>query len=92
MTLTIGFYRQMLPNLTEWQNSPPEGTPKLLVISSGIQEANKETNIMHMEGMELLIILAAKTMRPNDAREYPRRAAHGTCESSSSCDALLCSA
>jgi methylamine dehydrogenase accessory protein MauD len=36
-----GFCQQMLPNLKEWEENPPEGAPNLLVISSGTKEANE---------------------------------------------------
>ncbi len=45
MTFTVGFCQQMLSNLTEWQNKPPKVAPKLLVVSSGMQEANKEMGL-----------------------------------------------
>jgi hypothetical protein len=35
----------MLPDLIEWENKPPEGAPKLLVLSAGTAEANKEMNL-----------------------------------------------
>ena len=31
----------MLPDLKEWEANPPEGTPKLLVVSAGTVEANE---------------------------------------------------
>ena len=37
-----GFCQQMLPDLREWEVNPPKGAPKLLVVSEGSQEANKE--------------------------------------------------
>jgi thiol-disulfide isomerase/thioredoxin len=36
-----GFCQQMLPDLKEWEENPPEGAPKLLVVSAGTQESNK---------------------------------------------------
>jgi peroxiredoxin/uncharacterized membrane protein YphA (DoxX/SURF4 family) len=36
-----GFCQQMLPDLKAWDERPPEGPPKLLVVSSGTVEANK---------------------------------------------------
>jgi methylamine dehydrogenase accessory protein MauD len=40
-----GFCQQMLPDLKEWESNPPNGAPKLLVISAGTQEANKDMNL-----------------------------------------------
>ncbi|MDQ3964943.1 MAG: peroxiredoxin family protein, partial [Actinomycetota bacterium] len=40
-----GFCQQMLPNLKEWEANPPEGAPKLLVISAGTVEANEEMDL-----------------------------------------------
>jgi thiol-disulfide isomerase/thioredoxin len=37
-----GFCQQMLPDLKEWEATSPEGAPKLLVVSAGSEEANKE--------------------------------------------------
>jgi len=37
-----GFCQQMLPELKEWEQNPPDGAPKLLVVSSGTKEANRE--------------------------------------------------
>ncbi len=36
-----GFCQQMLPDLKEWEANPPEGAPKLLVVSTGSKEANE---------------------------------------------------
>jgi peroxiredoxin/uncharacterized membrane protein YphA (DoxX/SURF4 family) len=36
-----GFCQQMLPDLKEWEENPPEGAPNLLVISAGTKEANE---------------------------------------------------
>ena len=36
-----GFCQQMLPDLKEWEANPPEGAPKLLLVSAGTQEANE---------------------------------------------------
>ncbi len=35
----------MLPDLKEWEESPSEGAPKLLVVSAGAVEANKEMGL-----------------------------------------------
>jgi thiol-disulfide isomerase/thioredoxin len=40
-----GFCQQMLPDLREWEANPPEEAPKLLVVSAGTEEANKEMNL-----------------------------------------------
>src|ERR687890_184241 len=37
-----GFCQQMLPDLKEWETDPPAGAPRLLVVSAGAQEANRE--------------------------------------------------
>lgn len=36
-----GFCQQMLPNLKEWEEKPPERAPTLLLISAGTEDANK---------------------------------------------------
>jgi thiol-disulfide isomerase/thioredoxin len=36
-----GFCQQMLPDLKKWEANPPEGAPKLLVVSAGTEEANE---------------------------------------------------
>jgi len=36
-----GFCQQMLPDLKEWKENPPEGAPNPLVISAGTKEANE---------------------------------------------------
>jgi thiol-disulfide isomerase/thioredoxin len=36
-----GFCQQMLPDLQEWEGNPPEGAPKLLMVSAGTKEANE---------------------------------------------------
>ena len=36
-----GFRQQMLPDLKEWEENPPEGAPRLLVVSAGTKEANE---------------------------------------------------
>jgi thiol-disulfide isomerase/thioredoxin len=41
-----GFCQQMLPDLKEWETNPPEGAPKLLVVSAGGEEANKAMDLM----------------------------------------------
>jgi peroxiredoxin len=40
-----GFCQQMLPDLREWEQNPPEDAPKLLVVSAGTQEANREQGL-----------------------------------------------
>jgi methylamine dehydrogenase accessory protein MauD len=40
-----GFCQQMLPDLKQWEANPQEGAPKLLVISVGPAEANKEMGL-----------------------------------------------
>jgi thiol-disulfide isomerase/thioredoxin len=40
-----GFCQQMLPDLKDWEANPPEGPPKLLVVSAGTPEANKEMGL-----------------------------------------------
>jgi peroxiredoxin/uncharacterized membrane protein YphA (DoxX/SURF4 family) len=40
-----GFCQQMLPDLKEWEAHTPEDAPKLLVVSAGSEEANKEMGL-----------------------------------------------
>jgi thiol-disulfide isomerase/thioredoxin len=40
-----GFCQRMLPNLKTWEEDQPEGAPKLLVVSAGTEEANKEMGL-----------------------------------------------
>jgi thiol-disulfide isomerase/thioredoxin len=40
-----GFCQQMLPDLKEWEANSPEGAPRLLVVSAGSEEANKEMDL-----------------------------------------------
>ena len=40
-----GFCQQMLDDLKEWESNPPEGAPKLLVVSAGTEEANQEMGL-----------------------------------------------
>jgi peroxiredoxin len=40
-----GFCQQMLPDLKELEENPPEGTPNLLVVSAGPEEANREMGL-----------------------------------------------
>jgi peroxiredoxin/uncharacterized membrane protein YphA (DoxX/SURF4 family) len=40
-----GFCQQMLPDLKEWEATSPEDAPKLLVVSAGAEEANKEMGL-----------------------------------------------
>jgi peroxiredoxin len=40
-----GFCQSMLPGLKELEENPPEGTPKLLVVSAGPAEANREQGL-----------------------------------------------
>jgi len=40
-----GFCQQMLPDLKEWEPTSPEDAPKLLVVSAGSEEANKEMGL-----------------------------------------------
>jgi peroxiredoxin len=41
-----GFCQQMLPELKEWEATSPEDAPKLLVVSAGAEEANKEMGLI----------------------------------------------
>jgi peroxiredoxin len=40
-----GFCQQMLPDLKEWEENPPEGAPRLLVVSAGTAEANRQMGL-----------------------------------------------
>ena len=40
-----GFCQQMLPDLKEWEATSSEGAPKLLVVSAGSEEANREMDL-----------------------------------------------
>jgi methylamine dehydrogenase accessory protein MauD len=40
-----GFCQQMLADLKEWDSKAPEGPPKLLVVSAGSEEANREMGL-----------------------------------------------
>jgi peroxiredoxin/uncharacterized membrane protein YphA (DoxX/SURF4 family) len=40
-----GFCQQMLPDLKEWEASSPEDAPKLVVVSAGTEEANREMKL-----------------------------------------------
>jgi len=40
-----GFCQQMLPDLKAWEATSPEDTPKLLVVSAGSEEANREMGV-----------------------------------------------
>jgi TatA/E family protein of Tat protein translocase len=40
-----GFCQQMLPDLKEWEQNPPEEAPNLLVVSTGTKEAKREMGL-----------------------------------------------
>jgi len=40
-----GFCQQMLPDLKEWEAGAPDGAPKLVVVSAGTEEANREMGL-----------------------------------------------
>jgi thiol-disulfide isomerase/thioredoxin len=40
-----GFCQQMLPDLKDWEANSPENPPKLLVVSAGSEEANREMGL-----------------------------------------------
>jgi peroxiredoxin len=40
-----GFCQQMLPDIKQWEANQPEGAPKLLFVSAGTQEANREMGL-----------------------------------------------
>ena len=40
-----GFCQQMLPDLKEWEENRPEDAPRLLVVSAGTEEANREMGL-----------------------------------------------
>jgi thiol-disulfide isomerase/thioredoxin len=40
-----GFCQQMLPDLKAWEAKAPEGAPRLVVVSAGMEEANKEMGL-----------------------------------------------
>jgi peroxiredoxin/uncharacterized membrane protein YphA (DoxX/SURF4 family) len=39
------FCREMLPDLRAWENIPPGETPKVLIVSTGTEEANREMGL-----------------------------------------------
>jgi thiol-disulfide isomerase/thioredoxin/uncharacterized membrane protein YphA (DoxX/SURF4 family) len=40
-----GFCQQMLPEIKQWEENRPEGTPKLLFVSTGTEEANRDMKL-----------------------------------------------
>ena len=40
-----GFCREMLPELRSWEDNPLRETPKLLIVSTGTEEANREMGL-----------------------------------------------
>jgi thiol-disulfide isomerase/thioredoxin len=40
-----GFCQQMLPDIKEWEATSPKGAPRLLVVSAGSEEANREMGL-----------------------------------------------
>ena len=40
-----GFCQQMLPEIKHWEENRPEGAPKLLFVSAGTEEANREMRL-----------------------------------------------
>jgi thiol-disulfide isomerase/thioredoxin/uncharacterized membrane protein YphA (DoxX/SURF4 family) len=40
-----GFCQQMLPDLKKWEKSPPKGSPRMLVVSTGSVESNRAQNL-----------------------------------------------
>jgi peroxiredoxin/uncharacterized membrane protein YphA (DoxX/SURF4 family) len=40
-----GFCREILPDVRAWEDDPPEVAPKLLVVSTGTEEANREMKL-----------------------------------------------
>ena len=40
-----GFCNQMLDDLKEWEQNPPQGAPKLLMVSAGTKEANEQMDL-----------------------------------------------
>jgi peroxiredoxin len=40
-----GFCQQMLPELKQWEATSPEGAPRLVVVSAGTEEANREMGL-----------------------------------------------
>jgi len=40
-----GFCQQMLPDIKEWEQNMPEGAPKLLFVSAGTEEANRQMGL-----------------------------------------------
>jgi len=41
-----GFCQQMLPDLKEWESQTPEDAPRIVVVSAGSEEANKEMGLV----------------------------------------------
>jgi thiol-disulfide isomerase/thioredoxin len=40
-----GFCQQMLPEIKQWEQNRPEGAPKLLFVSAGTEEANRDMKL-----------------------------------------------
>jgi thiol-disulfide isomerase/thioredoxin len=40
-----GFCQRMLPDLKKWEEEHPESTPRLLVVSAGTEEANRQMGL-----------------------------------------------
>jgi thiol-disulfide isomerase/thioredoxin len=40
-----GFCQQMLPDLKQWESEAPESAPRIVVVSAGSEEANREMGL-----------------------------------------------
>ena len=40
-----GFCQQMLPELKQWESEAPESAPRIVVVSAGTEEANKQMGL-----------------------------------------------
>jgi peroxiredoxin len=47
-----GFCRQMLDDLKAWEQAPPEGAPKLVLVSSGSSETNRDMGLRAPIGLD----------------------------------------
>ena len=65
-----GFCKRMIEDIKAWEANPPEGAPKLLLVSTGAVEANREHGFKFDDGARPGLLRPAGSSAPA-ARRRP---------------------
>ena len=69
-----GFCREMLPDLRSWEDNPTKETPKLLIVSSCTEEANRKMGLSSPVLLDENLVVGRAPQLGGDVEDHRDRA------------------